>query len=118
MRLIYQIIFIVLFGLISTSSYGQANLVPNYSFEIYDTCPIYGDQVQYSIGWSKYCLDMFTPDYYNACASDSGLDIPNNVLSYQPDHRNCGAYMGLIIAKLGNGVDKRKAMDILNRIVK
>jgi Glu-tRNA(Gln) amidotransferase subunit E-like FAD-binding protein len=29
-----------------------------------------------------------------------------------------GAYMGLIIAKLGASVDKRKAMEILNRVVK
>lgn len=28
------------------------------------------------------------------------------------------AYMGMVIAKLGNSVDKRKAMEILNRIVK
>jgi Glu-tRNA(Gln) amidotransferase subunit E-like FAD-binding protein len=28
------------------------------------------------------------------------------------------AYMGMVIAKLGNIVDKRKAMEILNRIVK
>jgi len=29
-----------------------------------------------------------------------------------------GGYMGLIIAKLGGNVDKRKAMEILNRLVK
>ena len=28
------------------------------------------------------------------------------------------AYMGMVIARLGGNVDKRKAMDILNRIVK
>ena len=29
-----------------------------------------------------------------------------------------GGYMGMIIAKLGSGVDKRKAMEILNKLVK
>lgn len=29
-----------------------------------------------------------------------------------------GAYMGMIIAKLGAGIDKRKAMDILNKLLK
>jgi uncharacterized protein YqeY len=28
------------------------------------------------------------------------------------------AYMGMVIQKLGNTVDKRKAMEILNRVVK
>ena len=28
------------------------------------------------------------------------------------------AYMGLVIAKLGSGLDKRKAMEILNRLAK
>ena len=28
-----------------------------------------------------------------------------------------GAYMGMIIAKLGSGIDKRKAMEILNKII-
>jgi len=39
------------------------------------------------------------------------------IVNEKPGLRS-GAYMGLIIAKLGANVDKRKAMEILNRVVK
>ena len=41
----------------------------------------------------------------------------SKILKEKPGLRG-GAYMGLIIAKLGAGIDKRKAMEILNRLVK
>lgn len=84
------------------TNYIQAqNLVPNPSFEQYNTCPNTGDQVQYCDGWTKYCASIFTPDYFNDCASSSTMGIPQNILLYQPDNRNCGAYMGLITWEAG-----------------
>jgi uncharacterized protein YqeY len=41
----------------------------------------------------------------------------SDIVKEKPGLR-ANAYMGLVIAKLGASVDKRKAMEILNRIVK
>jgi len=68
--------------------------VPNFSFEQYDTCPNSADKIQYAVGWSKYSIWASTPDYYNACSSSFG--VPDNVISYQPAHRNCNAYAGIV----------------------
>lgn len=72
------------------------NLVPNFSFEDYSTCPTAQDQVQYSVGWSKYSDVPSTPDYYNACSSSGGVGVPQSFFLYQQAHRNCEAYVGLV----------------------
>jgi hypothetical protein len=62
--------FILLLAIVFViKAYGQVNLVPNPSFEIYSTCPdnISGtqdDQVSKATGWSSW---IKTPDYYNVC---------------------------------------------------
>ena len=75
---------------------AQINLVPNFGFEEYDTCPNTWDEVNLATGWSKYCPSSYTPDYFNACASPSTVGVPKSLFCYQSDHRNCGAYMGLV----------------------
>jgi hypothetical protein len=78
---------------------GQVNLVPNFSFEEYSDCPISPSliacQVDLAVGWSSYSEDNTTPDYFNACAPVNEFGVPQNRYFYQPDNRNCGAYMGL-----------------------
>jgi len=55
------------------------------------------DQVQFATGWSKYSAAISTPDYYNACVPSNGWgDVPKTAYHYQPDHRNCNAYMALV----------------------
>nr|MBA3986724.1 hypothetical protein [Flavobacteriales bacterium] len=76
---------------------GAQNLVPNFSFEEYNACPTTEDQVHFSDGWSKYSASSTTPDYYNACVPSNGFGVPQSFYSYQHAHRNCNAYMGLII---------------------
>lgn len=83
--------FLILFIIISHFGLAQ-NLVPNPSFEIYDTCPTTlsspGDyQINHALGW--YSPTMATSDYYNACNSTI-VNVPNNLLGYQ-------------VAKDGNG---------------
>ena len=76
------------------------NLVPNFSFEQYDTCPNAEDQVQYALGWSKYSSNSIpantTPDYYNACSPDTLFGVPKSLAGFQYAHRNCSAYVGLV----------------------
>lgn len=79
---------------------AQVNLVSNFSFEQHDTCPNLEDQIQYAIGWSKYSSDFSpantTPDYFNACSPDSLFGVPKSFWVYQPEHRSCNAYTGVI----------------------
>ncbi len=82
---------------LTSFSFTQTNLVPNWSFEQYDTCPNAGDQIQHAIGWSKFSNSNSTPDYYNSCAPSSGLGVPKSFACYQAAHRNCNAYAGIII---------------------
>jgi gliding motility-associated-like protein len=73
----------ILFILISNFGLGQ-NLIPNPSFEVYDTCPTtissVGDyQINHCTGWTAPSLA--TSDYFNACSPLA--NVPNAVFSYQ-----------------------------------
>jgi OOP family OmpA-OmpF porin len=59
------------------------NLVPNPSFEIFDTCPNELGQIEKAIGW--YSAKP-SPDYFNFCAPSNSLNnvsIPYNFWGYQ-----------------------------------
>ncbi len=69
---------------------GQ-NLVPNPSFEIYDTCPTFSGRM-YASNW--YVAEK-TPDYFNVCTTTPAISIPNNLFDLQfPATGNayCGFY--------------------------
>jgi hypothetical protein len=71
------------------------NLVPNPSFEIFDTCPDAYNEVNRAQGWRSFGN---TPDYFNSCDSDSTFNIvgvPQNGLGYQfaaTGNAYCGLY--------------------------
>lgn len=66
---------------------AQENLVPNPSFELYDTCPDQGE-IYFATGWMSF---TGSPDYFNSCANQAiGYSVPNTGAGYQ-------------IAKDGNG---------------
>ncbi len=73
--------------------HGQ-NLVPNPSFEVYDTCPSAVFQVHRAVGWFGA---NGTADYFNTCTPTGGsfsVSVPNNWVGYQqPKHGN--GYMGM-----------------------
>ncbi len=68
---------------------GQ-NLVPNPSFEVYDTCPWGQSQIKFAVGWSSY---SYTPDYFNSCDDNGQAGVPFNVLGFQ-NPRTGNAYAG------------------------
>ena len=71
---------------------GKAqNIIPNPSFEVYDTCPNNLDQIRFAIGWSSY---RNTPDYFNSCSPNGGYSgIPLNKFGFQYP-RTGNAYAG------------------------
>lgn len=89
------LLLIINFLLFINSGFAQ-NLVPNFGFEQYSSCPTTGDEVELCTGWSKFSNNISTPDYYNGCAASNTVGVPTSFYVYQQDHRNCGAYMGLV----------------------
>ncbi len=76
---------------ISYNLFAQQNLVPNPSFEEYDSCPDNGNQVYKATGWSSY---RESPDYFNSCATTIYDGVPKNGFGYQ--YAATGdAYIGL-----------------------
>lgn len=66
-----------------TATFGQANLVPNPSFETYTNCPDFSGQLDYVTDWNNVNLvygnfNYGTPDYYNTCSTNSLATLPNN----------------------------------------
>lgn len=71
------------------------NLVLNPSFEQIDSCPHYPEVLGYQegaipTGWWRWSN---TPDYFNACATDTISDVPANLFGYQATY-NGQAYSG------------------------
>lgn len=72
------------------------NLVPNFGFEIQDSCPDGQDEIERCNGWLKFSTAASTPDYYNSCAPMGYFNVPHSGAGYQEDHRNCSAFAGLV----------------------
>ena len=72
---------------------GQYNLVPNPSFEIFDTCPTNGNQLYRTINWINPIFNS-TPDYLNMCNA-FGWGVPSNIYGDEPAHSGV-AYSSII----------------------
>lgn len=70
------------------------NLIPNPSFEIYDTCPTDLDQVYLSSPW--FDPTNASSDYFNTCSVGTNVSIPKNYYGYQFPY-NGNAFMGFAV---------------------
>ncbi|HBX51122.1 MAG TPA: hypothetical protein DEH02_08665 [Bacteroidales bacterium] len=68
------------------------NLVPNYSFEEYSTCPNFINQFYKLQYW--YNPTTASPDYFNSCSNPSLVGVPNNFFGIQNAYSGNG-YIGL-----------------------
>ncbi len=75
---------------------AQANMVPNPSFELYDTCPDFISQLQRATYWTNPLTS--TPDYFNLCDTSDIASVPQNRWGYQYAHTGV-AYAGIFTAK-------------------
>jgi len=82
---------IFFFLLFDTNVFAQ-NLVLNPSFEDNDNCPSAPFGITFCTYWSTPTLG--TPDYFNICATDGSVSIPQNNQGYQLAHSG-NAYMGI-----------------------
>ncbi|MFK7806227.1 MAG: hypothetical protein AB8F74_00370, partial [Saprospiraceae bacterium] len=81
---------IVLTIIFSCNVHAQ-NLVPNYSFETFSSCPTGLSQAILAQPWVQTSLG--TPDYLNACNPDN-FSVPSNIFGNQPASTG-DAYMGM-----------------------
>ena len=79
------------FIVIANCCIAQGNLVPNPSFEVYDTCPNTPAQITRIIGWNSY---NGTPDYLNKC-NLGNYSIPKNIYGYQNAIDSDSGYVGM-----------------------
>ncbi len=75
-----RIFLLILFVLSMAKICHAQNLVPNYSFELYDTCPNNGGQLNYASFWQN--PTNASPDYFNPC-NTMGFSVPNNISGIQ-----------------------------------
>jgi hypothetical protein len=92
--LLFLIAFVCSFGFTK----AQTNLVPNPSFEVYDTCPNTLSQISRAVNWHSA---RTSPDYFNSCTSSSSSNwVPKNFWGYRyPASGN--AYAGLAAKATG-----------------
>ncbi len=91
-------IVLLFFSLNPLYSYSQ-NLVPNPSFEEYDTCPNNLGRLENTKYWKTI---MNTPDYFNSCSICCGASIPKNYFGFQQTETSTeNGYVGLI-SRYGN----------------
>lgn len=64
--------YIIILISLSGQFHGQSNLVPNWSFETYTSCPTSSGQLTLSIGWTNP-VQCTSPDYYNSCSTVTGV---------------------------------------------
>ncbi len=86
---------LLLFCFVLSCVFGKAqNLVPNGSFEVYDTCPNNLSQISYAFPWT---FPFGTSDYFNSCAgSGSIISVPTNWCGHQYARTGNG-YAGFIL---------------------
>ncbi|MFN8315770.1 MAG: gliding motility-associated C-terminal domain-containing protein [Chitinophagales bacterium] len=82
-----------LLQLIYTPATAQINLVPNPSFEEYDSCPNTLSQLSYTKNWSN--PNIASPDYYNSC-NILDVGIPQNDVGFQ-NAKTGNAYAGIYV---------------------
>jgi gliding motility-associated-like protein len=81
--------------LAKTTGFAQLNLVPNGSFEEYDTCPDNYSQIEKCTYW--YAATLGTSDYYNTCADPlSYVSVPANLMGNQNTYDGNG-YVGIFV---------------------
>lgn len=75
-------LFIMLLACFFVRSSKAQNLVPNPSFEQYDTCPGNLSEMYRCLNWENW---LTTPDYFNVCAPCCGVSIPYNLSLVNPN---------------------------------
>lgn len=96
-------IFLIALLLIRNPINAQQNLVPNYSFELLNSCPINAGQLSKLQLWHSASLG--SPECFNACYdsthSNAGVGTPQNFFGNESPYSGNG-YVGIVVGKLAD----------------
>jgi gliding motility-associated-like protein len=87
------------------------NLVPNYSFEQYDTCPYLGSQLHFAKPW--FSPTDNTPDYFNSCSPN--YNVPNAGGGWQ-EAFDGNAYAGIYLVEYNNVGTEYIAVKLVSKL--
>jgi len=94
-RLIRVIVIGLTVALINPCLLLSQNLVPNYSFEILDSCPNALGQLSFAQGWiNPQTNGIGSPELFSPCAAAIGSGTPTNFIGYCPPKTD-SSYIGL-----------------------
>lgn len=101
---------LVCFITVCTKVNGQYNLVPNPSFEVFDTCPNNLNQLRYATSWTNPIYPGSTPDYYNGCDTiNQWASVPINQHGFEMARSGVGySYIATAIHTAPNSGNYRE----------
>ncbi|MBL0329049.1 MAG: T9SS type A sorting domain-containing protein [Bacteroidetes bacterium] len=108
MKILSFIFISIVLGITASCSYAQ-NLVPNYSFEVYDTCPFSAGQIYYSPPWTD--PSNSSSDYFNSCASPGADGVPINGFGKE-NAKDGNAYAGFVMFAGPSGLNAREYIQV------
>ncbi len=95
-------LLIVILNFTQNLSLSQ-NLVPNYSFEVYDTCPLLGNKIYYAPPWFQPSIhygntsNSSSSDFFDTCANSGLVGVPTNNLGFQQAKNGGQGYAGIYL---------------------
>ena len=102
-------ILTLVFSLSTIAMNGQ-NLIPNHSFEQFESCPTYYSQFDKLVAW--FNPTEASPDFFNVCATEgSAVDVPNNAEGQQYPRSGRG-YGGIINCFYGTNYNYREYIEV------
>lgn len=87
-------------GILFSCHCFSQNLVPNGSFEVFNNCPYWGNEIYYAVPWFQpdtckgNIINSSSSDYFNVCSVS--LSVPLNGGGYQ-NAKTGNAYAGIIL---------------------
>lgn len=107
MKPIYRVLSVL--TVLASQSAAGVNLVPNPSFENFTLCPTSVNQLNPAVAWSS--PTQGSPDYFNVCATPSGVGVPANWAGNQPA-RTGSAYVLVGVAEPALWTDFREYIEV------
>lgn len=92
------VLLLLIFGFNSYTK-AQINLVPNPSFEDTLYCPVTLADLSATTFWNA--PTQGSPDYFNACSSNTNINVPNNAYGNQPA-KSGNSYVGVSVYESQN----------------